>query len=386
MTLTDPTTTEDRSPNTGLAALTAAGVAVWFDDLSRRRLRSGDIAQRITDMHVSGVTSNPTILAAAVAEIGEYADQLSDLDMRRVPAEEAFRLLTAYDVRSACDLVRPVHEATQGTDGWVSVEVDPRLAQAPEATAAEARAWVWLIDRPNLMVKIPATKASLPAITATVAAGISVNVTLIFGQARYAEVWDAYLAGLERARDNGIDLSLIHSVASFFVSRIDTEIDRRLDRIGSAAATGLRSRAAIASARLAYRLFTAARVGGRWQSLAAAGANEQRLLWASTSVKDPALRDTRYIDELIAPGVVSTMPTSTLEAFADHGQVSGRTLLDGADDPVAVVDGLADLGIDLDDVARVLEEDGVARFAASFSSALDIVERALITADQNRDD
>ncbi|GAA1975022.1 transaldolase [Nocardioides panacihumi] len=377
MTLIDLTASTDHSSNIGLGALTASGVSVWLDDLSRRRLRSGDLAGRITDMHVSGVTSNPTILAAAVAEIGDYADQLADLGSRAVPAEEAFRLLTAYDVRAACDLLRPVHEATRGADGWVSVEVDPRLAQQPRATAAEARAWAWLIDRPNLMVKIPATKASLPAIAATIAEGISVNVTLIFGETRYGEVLDAYADGLERARSDGYDLSRIHSVASFFVSRIDTEVDRRLDRLGSTTATALRSQAAIASARLAHRRFTTTIDTERWQGLADAGANEQRLLWASTSVKDPTLPDTRYVTELVAPGVISTMPSTTLEAFADHGHVRGRTLLDGPDEAIAVVDGLAALGIDMEDVARVLEERGVALFATSFASALDTVGRAL---------
>jgi transaldolase len=364
-------------PNGALTALYRAGVSLWLDDLSRRWLRSGDLARVVAEKRISGVTSNPTILAAAVAEIDEYAEQVRDLAARGVPADDAFRALAAYDVRWACDVLRPLHDATGGVEGWVSIEVDPALAEQPEATTAEAKALAWSIDRPNLMVKIPATRASLPAITATVAAGISVNATLIFGPARCAEVFDSYLAGLEEARARGHDLASIHSVASFFVSRIDTEVDRRLDRVGSASAIALRGKAAVAVARTAHQQHVERLQSDRWLALTAAGARPQRLLWASTSVKDPALPDTKYVSELVARDVVTTMPAATLEAFADHGVVPADPAADGHTPASVLLDELAAVGIDHADVTRSLEADGVARFSASWTDAVATVDRAL---------
>jgi transaldolase len=323
------------------------------------------------------VTSNPTIFAKAVSDADEYAEQVHELAARQVPVDEAARMITTYDVRWACDQMRPVYDATDGLDGRVSLEVDPRLAHRTAPTIAEAKALWWIVDRPNLMVKIPATREGLAAITTTLAQGISVNVTLIFSLQRYREVIEAFMAGLEQARDNGHDLSRISSVASFFVSRVDTEVDKRLEKIGTDEATALRSKAAIANARLAYQLHEQQFGSDRWRALADRGARPQRPLWASTSVKDPDLPDTMYVTELVAPGVVNTMPEPTIEAVADHAEVTGDTVRSRYAEAQQVLDDLAALGISYDEVVEVLEVEGVDKFAASWQELLETVSTAL---------
>jgi transaldolase len=366
--------------NGRLKTLSEAGVSVWLDDLSRERLRDGHLRALIEDKHVVGVTSNPTIFAKAVSDADDYAEQVHELAARNLSVDEAARLITTYDVRWACDQLRDVYDATDGRDGRVSLEVDPRLAHDTSTTIAEAKSLWWLVDRPNLMVKIPATKAGLPAITTTLAQGISVNVTLIFSLQRYREVIDAFMAGLEQARDNGHDLSRIASVASFFVSRVDSEVDKRLEKIGSSEATALRSKAAVANARLAYQLYEQEFDTQRWHALAERGARTQRPLWASTSVKDPNLPDTMYVTELVAPGVVNTMPEPTLEAVADHAEITGDTVTGSYADAQQVLDDLAALGISYDDVVEVLEVEGVDKFAASWQELLETVSEALAAA------
>ena len=365
------------SPRDPLAELSAAGVAVWLDDISRNRLMTGNLAALVRDRHVVGVTSNPTIFAHALSHGDAYNEQIASLRLRGVTVAEASRAITAYDVRWACDVLRPVYDATGGVDGRVSLEVDPRLAGDTDRTIAEARALWWLVDRPNLFIKIPATLAGLPAITQCLAEGISVNVTLIFSLQRYGEVIDAFLAGLERARVAGLDLSSIASVASFFVSRVDTEVDRRLDKIGTPEAAALRGKAALANARLAYELYESRFAEGRWQELRQAGARPQRPLWASTSTKDPAYPDTMYVVELVAPGVVNTMPEATILAMADHGEIRGGTIGGTYDQSRKAFSDLAELGIEYDDVVRVLEEEGVAKFAASWQELLETIEREM---------
>jgi transaldolase len=345
-----------------LTALTDAGVSIWLDDLSRERLRSGSLAELVAHDRVSGVTTNPSIFAKAIGGSTAYDEQLRELAVRGVGAGEALRALTTYDVRWACDVLRPVYDATAGVDGRVSIEVDPRLAHDTAATVAEARALWWAVDRPNLFVKIPAAHQGLRAITACLGEGISINVTLIFSLARYDEVMNAFLEGLELAHANGHELAAIGSVASFFVSRVDSAIDPQLDEIGTAEAAQLRGRAAIANARLAYRRYEQVLSGPRWQALAAAGAHPQRPLWASTSTKDPAYPDTRYVVELIADGIVNTMPEATLRAVADHGIVPADSVRGTYADAQDVLDRLATLGIDYDKVVQDLEDVGVANF------------------------
>lgn len=360
-----------------LEDLSAAGVSIWLDDLSRERLASGNLARLVAERHVVGVTTNPTIFQKALQDGAAYATQLEDLRLRGVDLEEAVRALTTFDVRWGCDLLRGVAEATGGVDGRVSIEVDPRLAKDTERTVAEARALWWLVDRPNLLIKIPATQEGLPAITRCLAEGISVNVTLIFSLERYRAVLDAFLEGLEAARDAGRDLTGIASVASFFVSRVDTEIDARLRKIGTDEATALLGAAAIANARLAYEAYEEVLAGPRWQALAAAGARVQRPLWASTGVKDPSYDDTRYVVELVAPDTVNTMPEATLDAVADHGVVRGDTVRGAYADAHEVFASLAAVGIDYDDVVRVLEVEGVEKFETSWEELLDGVRAAL---------
>jgi transaldolase len=368
-----------------LGELTAAGVAIWLDDLSRERLSSGNLDQLRREKHLVGVTSNPTIFAKALSDADEYNWQLHDLAVRGLSVEEAVRLLTAYDVRWACDVMRPAYDAAAGVDGRVSLEVDPRLAYDTEKTIAEAKSLWWLVDRPNLFIKIPATAPGLPAITATLAEGISVNVTLTFSLDRYGEVMDAFLAGLEQAKANGHDLTKIGSVASFFVSRVDTEVDKRLDRIadqageseGKERALGLKGKAAIANARLAYERYTDVFSSQRWQALADAGAHPQRPLWASTSTKNPDYRDVIYVEELIAPGTVNTMPESVIHAVADHGEVRGDTVTGSYGDARKVLADLKSLGIDYDDVVQTLEREGVEKFEASWVELLDGVRKSL---------
>ncbi len=348
-----------------LAELSAAGVAVWLDDISRQRLATGELDALRRDLHVVGVTTNPTIFANALADSDDYAEQIHDLALRRVSVEEAGRMITTYDVRWACDVMRPAYVETSGVDGRVSIEVDPQLAHETKRTVAEAKALWWLVDRPNLFIKIPGTDDGLPAITETLAAGISVNVTLIFGLARYEQVMGAFFEGLERARANGHDVAGIGSVASFFVSRVDTEYDKRLERLGTPEALALRGEAAIANAQLAYQRYERAFDTDRWRALAAAGAHPQRPLWASTSTKNPEYRDVRYVEELVAPGVVNTMPEATSHAFADHGEVKIGVVQSSYAKAQEVMDRLAALGIDYDDVIATLEREGVDKFEAS---------------------
>jgi transaldolase len=360
-----------------LRQLSAQGVAIWLDDMSRARLTSGNLADLVRDRHVVGVTTNPTIFAKAIVGREDYDAQVRDLAVRGVTVDEALRMITTRDVRDATDVLRPVHEATAGLDGRVSIEVDPRLAHDTAATVAEARQLWWLVDRPNLFIKIPATRAGLPAIAQALSEGISVNVTLIFSLQRYAEVMDAFLEGLERARAAGLDLSTIASVASFFVSRVDTEIDKRLEKIGSSEATALRGQAAIANARLAYEKYEEVFASPRWQALAAVGAKPQRPLWASTGVKDPAYPDTRYVVDLVAPGTVNTMPEATLDAVADHGEITGDSVRGHYAAAKRVFAELAAVGVDYDDVVNVLEDEGVAKFAASWQELLSAVDAEL---------
>jgi transaldolase len=363
--------------NDRLQALSDEGVSIWLDDISRERLNTGGLARLMEEKHVVGVTSNPTIFAAAVSDADDYADQVIELAVRGVDIREAVRLITAYDVRWACDVLRPAYDRTDGLDGRVSIEVDPRLAGRTGASIAEAKALWWTVDRPNLMVKIPATRAGLPAITAGIAAGININVTLIFGLERYGEVMDAYLSGLEQAGEAGLDLAGIRSVASFFVSRVDTEVDKRLDALGTEEATALRSKAAVANARLAYRRFEEVFSSARWRTLADRGGNLQRPLWASTSVKDPTLPDTMYVTELVAPNTVNTMPEKTIDATADHADISGDTIRPNYSHADTVMERLATVGIDMDDVVQVLEEEGVAKFDKSWQELGDTVHHAL---------
>ena len=360
-----------------LGELTAAGVSIWLDDISRERLRTGNLAELIRDWAVTGVTSNPTIFASAVAHGDAYDKQLADLAIRGVKLEEAARSIATYDIRWGCDVFRPVYDITDGVDGRVSIEVDPRIAKDTAKTIAEARALWWMVDRPNLYIKIPATVEGLPAITAALAEGISVNVTLIFSLDRYVDVMDGFLDGLERALEAGLPVHAITSVASFFVSRVDTEIDARLDKLGSPEAKRLRGDAAIANARLAYQRYEEVFTSPRWAVLAEAGARPQRPLWASTGVKDPAYDDTRYVIDLVAPGTVNTMPEGTLDAVADHGAFAGDTVRGHYPAARQVLDGLAALGVDYDEVVQVLEDEGVEKFEASWNELLGSVQREL---------
>jgi transaldolase len=360
-----------------LGELTQAGVSVWLDDISRERLRTGNLASLIRDFHVRGVTSNPTIFANALAKGDAYDEQIKDLAIRGVTVEEAARMITTYDIRWGADVLRPVYDGSDGVDGRVSIEVAPGLARETAPTIAEAKQLWWLVDRPNMYIKIPATAEGVPAITATLAEGISVNVTLIFSLERYSEVIDAYMAGLEQAAANGHDISTIASVASFFVSRVDTEVDKRLTAIGTPEALALKSKAAIANARLAYELYEQKLATPRWQALAAKGAKVQRPLWASTSTKDPSLPDTLYVVELVAPDTVNTMPEATLHATQDHGVLRGDTARGGYDEARALFAKLEALGISYDDVVKVLEDEGVSKFEVSWGEMLATIKNEL---------
>ncbi|MFD7657184.1 transaldolase [Actinosynnema sp. NPDC059797] len=356
-----------------LADLSSAGVSIWLDDLSRERLNTGNLAGLIADRNVVGVTTNPTIFAAALSKGTAYDEQVRELAARGADTDATVREVTTTDVRNACDLFRDVYNATDGVDGRVSIEVDPRLANDTERTAAEALDLWKTVDRPNLMVKIPATVEGLPAITRTLAEGVSVNVTLIFSVERYRHVMEAFIAGLEQAKANGHDLRTIHSVASFFVSRVDTEIDKRLDALDDPRAEDLRGKAAIANAVLAYAAFEETFRGARWEALAADGARAQRPLWASTGVKDPAYSDTRYVDQLVVADTVNTMPEKTLHAVADHGKIEGDTVTGRAAQAQEVFDSLVEVGIDLDDVFITLETEGVDKFEKSWAELLETV-------------
>lgn len=362
---------------TGTEGLSAAGVSIWLDDLSRERIKGHGLEQLIAERNVVGVTTNPTIFASALAKGEAYDEQVREIAAAGRDVHEAVFEITTADVSNAADIFHDVFEASNGYDGRVSIEVSPELAHDTDATSAEAdRLWT-TIGKPNVLIKIPATLEGLPAITATIAKGISVNVTLIFSLARYQAVIDAYLAGLEQAAAAGIDLSTIHSVASFFVSRVDAEVDKRLDAIGTDEAKALKSKAAIANARLAYELFVAQFATERAIALQEKGANRQRPLWASTGTKDPSLPDTLYVTELVTHGVVNTMPEKTLEATFDHGEVHGDTIVGDYDDARAVLVALKELGIDIDDVTDVLETEGVEKFIASWHELTDTVTQAL---------
>lgn len=360
-----------------LGELTDRGVSIWLDSISRDGLAGGGLAALVRDSHVTGVTSNPTIFEQAISQSRAYDEQIRDLAVRGVPVEEAARLLTAYDIRWACDILRGAYDRTGGRDGRVSIEVDPRIADDTVKTAAEARALWWLVDRPNAMIKIPAIQAGLGAITTATAEGVSVNVTLIFGLDRYSEVMDAYITGLEQASAAGRDLSAIRSVASFFVSRVDTEVDKRLEEIRGDQAPSLRGKAGVANARLAYQRFQAVLATGRWQRLAAAGACPQRPLWASTGVKNPAYPDTLYVDSLVAADTVSTMPGATLRAVADHGQVSPDAVTGAYDEAAQVLTDLSAVGVDYEDVVRLLEREGIRKFADAWTRLLERLRHAL---------
>ncbi|MFF7926276.1 transaldolase [Streptomyces mirabilis] len=371
------TVTEATATAVTLKRLSDEGVSIWLDDLSRKRIASGNLAELVETRHVVGVTTNPSIFQAAIGSGEGYEEQLGDLAERGVTVDEAVRMMTTADVRAAADILRPVYDATAGRDGRVSIEVDPRLAHNTGATVAEAKQLSWLVDRPNVMIKIPATKAGLPAITEVIGLGISVNVTLIFSLERYRAVMDAYLAGLEKAKAAGIDLATIHSVASFFVSRVDSEIDKRLTKVGTDEALALKGRAALANARLAYEAYEEVFASARWTALAPAGANKQRPLWASTGVKDPSYKDTLYVDELVAPGTVNTMPEATLNATADHGDIHGDAVTGGYAQARADLAAVEGLGISYDEVVDQLEDEGVSKFEAAWEDLLDAVATSL---------
>jgi len=358
-----------------LQKLTEAGVSIWLDDLSRERIETGNLAELAKNDHVVGVTTNPSIFAAALSEGERYDDQVRELAGQGKDVDEVVFALTTTDVRNACDVIRDVYDATNGVDGRVSIEVDPRMAHDTDATNTSAKALWAEVDRPNLFIKIPATTEGAPAITTALAEGISVNVTLIFGLDRYQSVMEAYVSGLEQARDNGKDLSQIHSVASFFVSRVDTEIDKRLTN--SSAPDDLKGKAGVANARLAYKAYEEFFSGDRWDSLAADGANRQRPLWASTGVKNPDYRDTMYVDDLVVENTVNTMPEKTLDAVRDHSQIRGDQVRPHYDDAQQVMADLKEAGIDYDDVINTLEREGVEKFEASWGELLKTVKGQL---------
>ncbi len=360
-----------------LADLAAAGVSIWLDDLSRGRLTSGGLAGLIRDQHVTGVTTNPSIFQAAITAGSDYDAQLASLAASGAAADEAVFAMTTDDVRAACDLFAPVAAATHGVDGRVSIEVDPRLAHDTGPTIEQAKALAAAVGRDNVLIKIPATLAGLPAIAAVLAAGISVNVTLIFSLERYRAVMNAFIEGMERAHEAGHDLARIHSVASFFVSRVDSEIDARLDAVGTDAARELKGKAAVANAQLAYQAYEEVFSTPRWHSLADEGARPQRPLWASTGVKDPALPDTLYVTGLVAPGCVNTMPEKTLRAVADHCAVSSDTITGSYAAAQATLDAIESLGISYTDVVAKLESDGVAKFEQAWKALLADVAGAL---------
>ncbi len=359
-----------------LKALAEAGVSIWLDDLSRERIESGNLTDLVKNRSVVGVTTNPTIFAAAVAEGERYDEQVGTLTRAGKDVDEVIFEVTTTDVRNACDLLRETWRATDGVDGRVSIEVAPALAFDTDATLAAAKKLWAAVDRPNLFIKIPATVEGLPAITAALAEGISVNVTLIFGLSRYDKVMDAYLEGLEQARAHGKPLHDIHSVASFFVSRVDTEYDKRLDAVADQdKAADLKGKAGIANARLAYQAYEKKFAGDRFAALEQDGANTQRPLWASTGVKNPAYPDTMYITELVVPHTVNTMPEKTMDAFADHGELNGGDRVRGFyGDATSVMDRLAAVGIGYDDVIATLEQEGVDKFVKSWDELVETVK------------
>ena len=361
--------------------LAAARVSVWLDDLSRPRIQTGSLARMVDAGEIVGITTNPTIFAKAIGAGSGYEAQLRDLALRGTAIGETLRLLTAWDVRAACEILRPVYERTGKRDGRVSIEVDPRISGDADRTAAEARGLWWLVDRPNLFIKIPATLAGLPAITASLADRISINVTLIFSLDRYRAVLDAFLTGLEERLAAGGNLAGIESVASFFISRVDTEVDRQLVQLAAQSSSvereaelnALRGQAALANARLAYEIYEQMLASDRWQALAAAGGRPQRLLWASTGVKDKAFSDTRYVTDLVAPDTVNTMPEATLLAVADHGEVRGDSVRGCYAAARTTIETLAGVGVSIEEVATTLEEQGIASFAKSWDELIESV-------------
>jgi len=360
--------------------LSDAGVSIWLDDLSRGRLTTGTLRKLIEEKNVVGVTTNPSIFQAAITSGHDYDGIIKEKAAAGANVEDTIFSITTSDVADACDLFAPVAAATHGVDGRVSIEVDPRLAWDTQGTITEAKELYERVNKDNVLIKIPATLEGLEAITATLASGISVNVTLIFSLERYRAVINAFQSGLEQAKENGHDLSTIHSVASFFVSRVDSEIDKRLDAIGTDEAKALKGKAGLANARLAYQVYQELFSTERWELLADAGARPQRPLWASTGVKDPAYPDTLYVTELVAPGVVNTMPEKTLDATYDHAAVTGDTVTRGYDDANATLNALDELGISYNEVVAQLESEGLEKFVASWKELLADVEGALAAA------
>ncbi|MFM7029561.1 MAG: transaldolase [Micrococcales bacterium] len=360
-----------------LAQLAANGVSIWLDDLSRTRIRSGALRNLITNRSVSGVTTNPSIFAASIGKGEGYGEQVKELAAAGADAAKAIFEITTQDVAEACDIFEGVYAESKGFDGRVSIEVEPGLAHDTAGTVAQAKELFAKVNRENVMIKIPATKAGLPAITAVIAEGISVNVTLIFSLQRYREVIAAYIEGVKQAKANGHDLSKIHSVASFFVSRVDTEIDKRLVANGSAEALALKSKAGLANARLAYQVFEQDFENADWAALESAGANKQRPLMASTGVKDPNLSDTLYVTELVAPQLVNTMPEKTMEAVYDHGVVPANSIVAHYADARAELDALAAVGVSYDEVTELLETEGVDKFVVSWNELVESVDAAL---------
>ena len=358
-----------------LQQLSEAGVSIWLDDLSRERIETGNLADLVKTSSVVGVTTNPSIFAAALSDGERYDAQVAELVGQGAELDAVVRGLTTTDVRNACDIMRPVFDATGGVDGRVSIEVEPGLANDTDGTVTQAAELWEAVDRPNLLIKIPGTEAGCPAITQTLAAGISVNVTLIFGLEQYRQVMEAYVAGLEQAKANGHDPSSIHSVASFFVSRVDTEIDQRLTDSGADAS--LLGKAGVANARLAFKAYEEFFTGERWEALAAAGANTQRPLWASTGVKNPDYRDTMYVDDLVVANTVNTMPEKTMQAVADHGDINGDQVHPHYDDAQQVMDAVAAAGVDYDDVIRVLIDEGVEKFVKAWDELLQTVTTSI---------
>ena len=360
-----------------LAQLAANGVSIWLDDLSRSRIESGNLASLIASRSVSGVTTNPTIFAGALSKGEGYGDQLSELAAQGKTATEAIFEITTVDVANACDVFRSVYDSTDGFDGRVSIEVEPGLAHDAAKTVTQAKELFAKVNRENVMIKIPATKAGLAAITEVISVGISVNVTLIFSLQRYREVIGAYIAGIQLAKEKGLDLSKIHSVASFFVSRVDTEIDKRLNNVGTEQALALRSKAALANARLAYRVFEEEFDVDAWAELESSGANKQRPLMASTGVKDPELSDTLYVTELVAPMLVNTMPEKTMEAVFDHGIVPNNSITEHYSESEAIIAAVESLGISIHEVTDLLEKEGVEKFVISWNELVESISKAL---------
>jgi transaldolase len=365
-----------------LKQLSALGVSIWLDDLNRPLITSGRLQEFIDTRCVVGVTTNPSIFAAALSQGDAYVDQIKDLAAKGKSVDEAVFALTTQDVRDACDIMLPVYRATDGQDGRVSIEVEPGLAHDTARTVEQAKELHAAVDRPNAYIKIPATVEGLPAISQTLTEGICVNVTLIFSLDRYRGVLNAFLTGLEQARQGGKDLSQIHSVASFFVSRVDTEVDRRLDDLGTDEAAALKGKAGVANARLAYQAYEEVFSTPRWANLEAEGAHKQRPLWASTGVKDPAYKDTMYVEELVAPNTVNTMPTKTMLAVADHGEIVGDQVTGKYGEARNVLDALQRLGVAYADVVAVLEREGVEKFAKSWAELRSDVQVELTKAAQ----